>query len=171
MMPILAAWDTLALKYVAMALVAIWLTLLLVWLRQRRLRLAVWLGAVALSALLVWLALGSGFSIRLPYPYAELQILQHVVHGNRVHALARPVGHPEMAPIHIVFSIDPGTKKGARLRKSFFDALRAREGKKHNLPIILDRRAFRVRFGKLKYRTSSPFPPKRIPVQRNRGMQ
>ncbi len=167
MMPLLAAWDTLALKYAAMALFAIWGTLWLAWMRHRRPALA-WAGTLALAAALAWLALGSGFSIRLPYPYDELQILQHVVHGNRVHALARPVGHPEMAPIHIVFSIDPGTKKGARLRKSFFDALRAREGKRHALPIILDRRGFRVRFGKLKYRPSQPFPPKQVPEIRHR---
>jgi hypothetical protein len=162
MTKLLAAWDLLAVKYVLLALLAIWATLLLVWLRRRW---WAWLGTLLLAAVLVWLALGIGFSVRLPYPYDELQILRHVVHGNRVHALVRPVGRPELPPVHMIFSIDPGTKTGARLRKSFFDALRAREGKKHNLPIILDRRAFRVRFGKLKYRTSSPFPPKRPPLQ------
>ena len=155
------SWDWLALKYAALVLLAIWGTLALA--RVRR-RWWAWLAALALSFALAWLALGSGFSIRLPSPYARMAVLQYVVHGNRVHALARPVDHPRMAPLHIIFSIDPGSKTGARMRKTFFRAVRARQQSRDaKRPIIIDMRGYRALFGKLKYKTSTPLPPKRVP--------
>ncbi len=152
--------DTLTLKYILLALLAIWGTLLI--LRLRALR-AAWLAGTAVFLAIVWLALGSGFSIRLPYHHRKMVIITYTTHKNRVHALARPLGRPEAEPVHIVFSIDPGTRAGARMRKSFFDAVRAREGRRHSTRIVIDMRGYMTDQGVYKYRIPPPLPPKTPP--------
>lgn len=149
--------DTLAAKYLLLFLLAIWGTLLILHLRDRHIA---WLAGLALFLVMAWLALGTAFSIRLPYPHERVQVLTYVVHGKRVHALVRPLGRPKAEPLHVVFSIDPGTRAGARMRKSFFSAVRAREGKSHKPPIIINMRGYMTEQGVYKYKLPPPLPPK-----------
>lgn len=58
--------------------------------------------------------------------------------------------------MHIVFSIDPDNPVGARMRKSFFDAVRAREGKHHKASIIIDMRGYMTDQGINKTRQPPP---------------
>ncbi len=152
--------DTLAAKYLLLFLLAIWGTLLILRLRDRHIA---WLAGLALFLIMAWLALGTAFSIRLPYQHERVQVLTYVVHGKRVHALVRPVGRPRAEPMHVVFSIDPGTRAGARMRRSFFAAVRAREGKSHKPPIIINMRGYMTEQGVYKYKLPPPLPPKTQP--------
>jgi len=152
--------DTLAAKYLLLFLLAIWGTLLILRIRERRIA---WLAGLALFLIMAWVALGTAFSIRLPYQHERVQVLTYVVHGKRVHALVRPPGRPKAEPMHVVFSIDPGTRTGARMRKSFFAAVRAREGKSHKPPIIINMRGYMTEQGVYKYRLPPPLPPKTQP--------
>ncbi|HHN72943.1 MAG TPA: hypothetical protein ENK13_02530 [Thermopetrobacter sp.] len=149
--------DTLMLKYAALVGLAIWGTLLI--LRLRRHWLA-WAAGALLFAAIVWLALGSGFSIRIPQPHRKMVVIVWTAHGERVHALARPLGRPDAEPLHIVFSIDPGTPRGARMRRQFFAAVRAREGRPDHPRIIIDTWGYGVDQGVPKYRLPGVLPPK-----------
>ena len=152
--------DTLAAKYLLLFLLAIWGTLLILRIRERRIA---WLAGLALFLAMAWVALGTAFSIRLPYQHERVQVLTYVVHGKRVHALVRPLGKPKAEPMHVVFSIDPGTRAGARMRKSFFAAVRAREGKSHKPPIIINMHGYMTEQGVYKYKLPPPLPPKTQP--------
>ena len=152
--------DPLVLTYSALVALAIFGLLLVTRLRNRWLA---WLAGLAVTAAVIWLALGSGFSIRLPYHHSRMQVIVFTVHGQRVHALARPVDDPRAQPMHIVFSIDPSTAAGARMRKSFFAAVRRREGKAHKEKIIINMRGYMTEQGTYKYRIPPPLPPKQRP--------
>jgi len=156
-----ALLDTLAVKYALLFLLAIWGTLLI--LRLRGKAVLAWLTGLVLFLVMAWMALGTGFSIRLPYQHERVQVLTYVVHGKRVHALVRPLGKPKAEPMHVVFSIDPGTRAGARMRRSFFAAVRARQGKSHKPPIIINMRGYMTEQGVYKYKLPPPLPPKTQP--------
>ncbi|MCG8102965.1 MAG: hypothetical protein N0C91_11335 [Candidatus Thiodiazotropha endolucinida] len=109
--------------------------------------------------LIAYIALGSGFSIRIPYLHNKMEILVYTIHNERVHALAHPLGKPG-EPLHIVFSIDQDTEGGGKMRKTFFDAVRAREGRRHKTNIIIDMRGYMTDQGDYKYQAAPALPPK-----------
>ena len=148
--------DPLTLKYLLLALLAIWGVLVM--LKVKRRILAYLLGTFIFIGI-VYLALGSGFSIRFPYPHNKMEIIVYTVYEDRVHALAHPLNQPG-EPMHIVFSVDPDTRMGAQMRKSFFDAVRAREGKRHQTNIIINMRGYMTELGEYKYDVISSRPPK-----------
>ncbi|WP_038034104.1 hypothetical protein [Thermopetrobacter sp. TC1] len=149
--------DRLLLTYAALLILALWGVLLIR--RVKRLWLA-WAAGVLVFFALVWLALGTGFSIRIPQPHRKMVILVWTVHGERVHALARPLNEPDAAPVHIVFSIDPKSKRGARMRSQFFAAVRKREGLPGKRLIVIDTWGYGVDAGVHKYDVPQSLPPK-----------
>ena len=92
-----------------------------------------------------------------------MEVVVYTVHNNRVHALAHPYKRPG-EPMHIVFSIDPNTRPGAMMRKSFYDAVRAREGRQHKTNIIIDMRGHMTEQGDYKYDVVPALPPKQQPI-------
>ena len=119
--------DPLTVKYLALGILAIW-GVLAIMVMYRRYSGYI-LGTIVFLSI-AYIALGSGFSIRIPYIHNKMEIVVYTVHDNRVHALAHPYKQPG-EPMHIVFSIDPNTRPGAMMRKSFYDAVRARERPQH----------------------------------------
>ncbi|MEN8226207.1 MAG: hypothetical protein ABFS05_12690 [Bacteroidota bacterium] len=148
--------DPLTLKYLLLFILAIWGSLIIVALKHRMLALI--LGTVIFLTI-GYVALGSGFSIRIPYIYEKMEIIVYTTYEDRVYALARPPGS-SVQPMHIIFSIDRGSRDGALMRKSFFDAVRAREGKPHKTKIIINMRRYTAEQGVLKYEATPPLPPK-----------
>lgn len=148
--------DPLTAKYLALAIIAIWGVLTIITLKHRFLR---YLLGTGIFLLIAYLALGTGFSIRIPYLHDKMEVMVYTVHEERVHALAHPLNNPG-EPMHIVFSIDPDNPVGARMRKSFFDAVRAREGKRHKTNIIIDMRGYMTDQGIKKYQAAPALPPK-----------
>ena len=149
--------DSLLLTYAALVVLAIWGVVLI--LRLRGMWLA-WIAGVVVFLLIAWLALGTGFSILIPQPHRKMEVINWTVHEKRVHALARPLDDPKATPVHIVFSIDPGTRRGARMRKQFFDAVRRREGERGRPKIVIDTWAYGVDAGVRKYELPTQLPPK-----------
>ncbi len=149
--------DSLLLTYAALVILAIWGTLLTVRLRRRW---WAWAAGAVVFLIIAWLALGTGFSILVPQPHRKMVVVNWTVHGKRVHALARPLDAPHAAPVHIVFSIDEGTRRGARMRKQFFDAVRRREGERGRPKIVIDTWAYGVDAGVRKYDLPTRLPPK-----------
>ncbi|MBL3528967.1 MAG: hypothetical protein JMN27_01910 [gamma proteobacterium endosymbiont of Lamellibrachia anaximandri] len=148
--------DPLTLKYLLLAVFAIWGSLAVIATRRS---FASFLLGSGVFLIIAYIALGSGFSIRLPYLHEKMELIVYTVHQERVHALAHPLNRPG-EPIHIVFSIDPDTRAGARMRKSFFDAVRAREGKRHQTKIVIDMRGHFTDLGVYKYEVPPAMPPK-----------
>ncbi|MCU7809648.1 MAG: hypothetical protein KZQ77_00220 [Candidatus Thiodiazotropha sp. (ex Notomyrtea botanica)] len=148
--------DPLTAKYLLLFIVAIWGVLTVVY--TKRHFTGYLLGTVIFLSI-GYIALGSGFSIRLPYLHDKMEILVYTIHKERVHALAHPLGKPD-EPLHIVFSIDPDTAGGGKMRKTFFDAIRAREGKRHKTSIVIDMHGYMTDHGVYMYETAPPLPPK-----------
>ncbi|MEW7995823.1 MAG: hypothetical protein G8D81_20710 [gamma proteobacterium symbiont of Clathrolucina costata] len=148
--------DPLTAKYLFLFLIAIWGVLVIISAGRRY-------GGYMLGALffllIAYIALGSGFSIRIPYLHNKMEILVYTIHNERVHALAHPLGKPG-EPLHIVFSIDQDTEGGGKMRKTFFDAVRAREGRRHKTNIIIDMRGYMTDQGDYKFQAAPAFPPK-----------
>ncbi|MCG7879320.1 MAG: hypothetical protein JAY75_09005 [Candidatus Thiodiazotropha taylori] len=148
--------DPLTAKYLFLFLIAIWGVLVIISAGRRY-------GGYMLGALffllIAYIALGSGFSIRIPYLHNKMEILVYTIHNERVHALAHPLGKPG-EPLHIVFSIDQDTEGGGKMRKTFFDAVRAREGRRHKTNIIIDMRGYMTDQGAYKYQAAPALPPK-----------
>ncbi|MEW8535864.1 MAG: hypothetical protein AB2565_13080 [Candidatus Thiodiazotropha endolucinida] len=148
--------DPLTAKYLFLFLIVIWGVLVIISAGRRY-------GGYMLGALffllIAYIALGSGFSIRIPYLHNKMEILVYTIHNERVHALAHPLGKPG-EPLHIVFSIDQDTEGGGKMRKTFFDAVRAREGRRHKTNIIIDMRGYMTDQGDYKYQAAPAFPPK-----------
>ncbi|OOZ16079.1 hypothetical protein BOW28_11525 [Solemya velum gill symbiont] len=107
--------DPTLLKYLVLALVVIWGMLFIIFVKRR---LITFLSGVVLFFVIGYLALGTGFSIRIPYQHDKMEIIVYTVFYDRVHALAHPLKVPS-EPMHIVFSIDPNNPAGAQMRKSF----------------------------------------------------
>ncbi len=149
--------DSLLLTYAALVVLAIWGAMLILRLRGHWLA---WLAGVVVFLLIAWLALGTGFSILIPQFHRKMVVINWTVHEKRVHALARPLDDPTAAPVHIVFSIDPGTRRGARMRKQFFDTVRRREGVRGRPKIVIDMWAYGVDAGVRKYDLPGQLPPK-----------
>ncbi|OOY49435.1 hypothetical protein [Solemya velum gill symbiont] len=148
--------DPTLLKYLVLALVVIWGMLFIIFVKRR---LITFLSGVVLFFVIGYLALGTGFSIRIPYQHDKMEIIVYTVFYDRVHALAHPLKVPS-EPMHIVFSIDPNNPAGAQMRKSFFDAVRKREEEFHKTSLVLDMRGFMVDMGEYKYEVASTLPPK-----------
>ena len=149
--------DSLLLTYAALVVLAIWGVVLI--LRLRGLWLA-WMAGVVVFAFIAWLALGTGFSIRIPQFHRKMVVINWTVHEERVHALAKPLNAPQAAPVHIVFSIDAGTRRGARMRKEFFDAVRRRQNERGRPKIVIDMWRQGVDAGVFKYELPRQLPPK-----------
>ncbi len=149
--------DTLLVTYAALVILVLWGVLLIR--RVKRLWLA-WLAGVIVFCVIAWLALGTGFFIRIPQLHRKMVVLVWTVHGERVHALARPLDAPEATPVHIVFSIDPSSRRGARMRAQFFAAVRKREGLRRRVPIVIDMWGYGVDAGVHKYDVPQSLPPK-----------
>lgn len=151
--------DLLTVKYLLLLALAIWGTLGVMMIRRK-------IPALLLGTLLfltiAYLSIGSGFAIRIPYVHEKMEVLVYTIHENRVHALARPLDS-RAQPMHIVFSIDPGSKAGAGMRESFFAAVRAQEGKRHKTKIVVNMRRYVTEQGVFKYEASPPLPPKQLP--------
>ena len=150
--------DPLTLKYLLLAILAIWGMYMAVAIRGR---LPAYLLGVAVFLAIIYFALGSGFSIRIPHVHQKMEVIIYTVHENRVHALAHPVNKPG-EPLHIVFSIDPKTQKGAQMRKSFFEAIRKREEQAHKSRIIVDMRGYMTDQGEKKFEIPAGLPPKTL---------
>ena len=148
--------DPLTIKYLTLFLIAFWGVLVVI--SAGRHYNGYLIGALVFLVI-AYLALGSGFSIRIPYLHDKMEILVYTIHNERVHALAHPLGKPS-EPLHIVFSIDQDTEGGGKMRKSFFDAVRAREGRRHKTKIIIDMRGYMTDQGDYKYEAAPAFPPK-----------
>lgn len=148
--------DPLAAKYAVVIILAIWGVMAVMAAGRRTLSLLI---GIAAFLGLAYALLGTGFSIRLPSLHSKMEVIVYTTHNNRVHALAHPLGKPG-EPMHIVFSVDPATDDGARMRKSFFDAVRAREGKKYKPNIIIDMRGYMTDQGVKKFDVIPPLPPK-----------
>ena len=148
--------DLLTTKYFLLMILSIWGVLAIISLKQK---LPAFLLGLVVFITLAYLALGTGFSIRIPYMHDKMEIIVYTIYEQRVHALAHPLGKPG-EPIHIVFSIEPGTKAGSQMRKSFFDAVRAREGKRHKTNIIIDMDGYMIDHGVYKFGSSPVLPPK-----------
>ncbi|MCU7936144.1 MAG: hypothetical protein KZQ99_14915 [Candidatus Thiodiazotropha sp. (ex Dulcina madagascariensis)] len=148
--------DPLTAKYLLLFIIAIWGVLAIIY--ARRHFTGYIFGALIFLAI-TYIALGSGFSIRIPYLHDKMEILVYTIHNERVHALAHPLGKPG-EPLHIVFSVDQDTEGGGKMRKTFFDAVRAREGKRHKTNIIIDMRGQMTDQGVYKYETAPALPPK-----------
>lgn len=149
--------DPLMAKYMVVIILAIW-GVMAVMAAGRS--LAGLLIGIGVFAGLAYAVMGTGFSIRLPSVHSKMEVVVYTTHNNRVHALAHPLNRPG-EPVHIVFSVDPATEDGARMRKSFFDAVRAREGKRYKPNIIIDMRGYMTEQGVKKYDLIPPLPPKR----------
>ncbi|MCU7853643.1 MAG: hypothetical protein KZQ80_15670 [Candidatus Thiodiazotropha sp. (ex Monitilora ramsayi)] len=148
--------DPLTAKYLLLFIVAIWGVLTVVYTKGHFIG---YLFGTVIFLSIAYIALGSGFSIRLPYLHDKMEILVYTIHNERVHALAHPLGKPD-EPLHIVFSIDPDTDGGGKMRKTFFDAVRAREGKRHKTSIVIDMHGYMTDHGVYMYETAPPLPPK-----------
>ena len=148
--------DPLTVKYLLLAIAAIWGVLAIIAIGRR---FPGFLLGTCVFLFIAYIALGSGFSIRIPYMHDKMEVIVYTVNNERVHALAHPLNHPG-EPMHIVFSIDPDTHVGARMRKSFFDAVRAREGKSHKTSIIIDMSGYMTEHGVYKYEVTPTMPPK-----------
>ena len=148
--------DPLTVIYLLLFALAIWGALALMAVGRRY--PAFFLGVATFLAV-AYAALGSGFSIRIPYFHQKMEVVVYTTYKNRVHALAHPEGRPG-EPLHIVFSINPASRKGGRMRKSFFDAVRAREGKRHKGKIIVDMRGYMTEQGEKKFKIPRVFPLK-----------
>ena len=148
--------DPLTLKYLLLSALAIWGVLMIVFSGKR---IRSYLVGAGVFLCIAYLALGTGFSIRIPYAHDKMEIIVHTVYSDRVHALAHPLGQPG-EPMHIVFSVDPDTKMGAQMRKSFFSAVRAREGKQHQSNIIIDMRGNMAELGEYRYDVTPHLPVK-----------
>lgn len=148
--------DPLTLKYLLLAVLAIWSVLVVIAIGRT---LVAFLLGVCVFLAIAYIALGSGFSIRIPHIHQKMEVVVYTTHKDRVHALAHPLNRPG-EPMHIVFSIDPGTRAGAQMRKSFFDAVRAREGESHKTKIVIDMRGYMTDQGIYKYEIPPPLPPK-----------
>ena len=157
--------DTLTAKYLLLTLAAIWGVFLVIAARRK---IPGYLVGTTLFLLIAYLALGTGFSIRLPYPHGKMEIITYTVYQDRVHALAHPFRKPA-EPMHIVFSIDPETRRGAMMRKSFFDAVRAREGRRHKTNIVIDMRGYMTDQGVYKFEAAPALPPKQTPPGNQTG--
>ncbi|MEW8026259.1 MAG: hypothetical protein AB2792_14765 [Candidatus Thiodiazotropha sp.] len=148
--------DPLTFKYLFLFIIAFWGVLVII---SAGRRYAGYILGALFFLLIAYIALGSGFSIRIPYLHDKMEILVYTIHNERVHALAHPLGKPG-EPLHIVFSIDQDTEGGGKMRKTFFDAVRAREGRRHKTNIIIDMRGYMTDQGDYKYETAPAFPPK-----------
>lgn len=148
--------DPLTLKYLLLAVLAIWGILMVIATGRT---FAAFILGTGVFLTIVYIALGSGFSIRIPYPHQKMEVIVYTVHNNRVHALAHPLKQPS-EPMHIVFSIDPNTPAGAQMRRSFFNAVRAREDEMHKTRIVIDMRGYMTDQGVYKYQTPPPLPLK-----------
>ena len=148
--------DPLTLKYLLLTLLAIWGVLAIV---ASRGRYTAYLLGLGVFLAIAYLALGSGFSIRLPHVHGKMEVIVYTIHNDRVHALAHPLEQPG-EPIHIAFSIDPDTERGRRMRRSFFDAVRAREGKRRETRIIIDMRGYMAEHGTREHETTPALAPK-----------
>lgn len=148
--------DPLMIKYMLLPIIAIW-GVLAIFTQGRRIPTFI-LGTVIFLSI-VYMALGTGFSIRIPYLHGKMEVVVYTVYQKRVHALAHPLNQPG-EPMHIVFSIDPDTPKGAQMRKSFYEAVRAREERAHKSNIIVDMRGYMTEQGEYKYEVVPSFPPK-----------
>jgi len=146
----------LTLTYLLLPLLIIWVVLLIM--TPRRVYLIFLLG-IGLFLGIGYLSLGIGFSIRIPSVHDKMEVLVYTVHNDRVHALVHPLGKIA-EPIHIVFSIDPKTPPGKRMRKSFFSAVRAHEEKRHETKIIIDMRGYLTDLGEYQHEVPPPLPPK-----------
>jgi hypothetical protein len=153
--------DAMTLKYLLLGLAAIWGVLTIIAVGRK---FPGFLLGTGIFLLIAYIALGTGFSARIPYFHNKMEIVVYTVHDNRVHALAHPFNKPG-EPMHIVFSIDPTTHPGAIMRKSFFDAVRSREGKLHKTNIVIDMGRYIIDQGVYRYETAPPLPPKEIPIQ------
>ncbi|MCM8857779.1 MAG: hypothetical protein LC541_19385 [Candidatus Thiodiazotropha sp.] len=148
--------DPLTAKYLLLFLLAIWGTLIII---SAGRHFAGYILGTIIFLVIAYIALGTGFSIRIPYLHNKMEILVYTIHNERVHALAHPLGKPG-EPLHIVFSIDQDTEGGGKMRKTFFDAVRAREGKRHKTNIVIDMRGHMTDQGVYKYETPPVLPPK-----------
>ena len=148
--------DPLTLKYLLLAVLAIWGVFTMLWFRRG---IPAYLLGILTFLAVAYLALGSGFSIRIPYFHQQMEVLVYSVHENRVHALAQPLDQPG-EPIHIVFSIDPKTNSGVRMRESFFKAVREREEDDHRRKLIINMRGYMTEQGEQKYESPETLPPK-----------
>ena len=148
--------DTLTVKYLLLTFVAIWGVLAII---STGRKYSGFIVGVVIFLLIVYFALGSGFSIRIPSMHNKMEILVYTIYRDRVHALAHPLNEPG-EPMHIVFSIDPRTEPGIRMRKSFFDAVRSREGKRYKTNIVIDVKGYMTDQGVFKYDAPPPLPPK-----------
>jgi len=148
--------DALTAKYLLLAVAAIWGVLAIIATRRR---LPGYILGVTLFLVIAYIALGSGFSIRIPYLHNKMEVIVYTVHDDRVHALAHPMGTPD-EPMHIVFSIDPHTNAGARMRKSFFNAVRSREESGHKTNIIINMRGHMTEQGERNYEVLGGLPRK-----------
>lgn len=148
--------DTLTLKYLLLTAVAIWGVLLIIFTGRKY---AGFVTGAIVFLVIAYFALGSGFSIRIPYTHEKMEVLVYTIHNDRVHALAHPLNEPG-EPMHIVFSIDPDTKLGIRMRKSFFEAVRSRESKRYRTNIIIDMKGYMTDQGEFKHESPEPLPPK-----------
>ena len=148
--------DPLLLKYLLMLLLAVWG---LLFVSRRGKGFSGYLVGVLVFLVITYAALGTGFSIHIPYFHNKMEIVTYTTYDERVHALAHPFGEPG-EPMHIVFSIDPDTKMGGQMRKTFFDAVRAREGKRHQSNIIIDMKGYKADIGVYKYAVAPALPEK-----------
>ena len=148
--------DLLTAKYLLLFFIAIWGVLTIIYARHH---FTAYLIGTTVFLVIAYIALGSAFSIRIPYLHEKMEILVYTIHKERVHALAHPLGKPG-EPLHIVFSIDQDTEGGGRMRETFFDAVRAREGKRHKTNIVIDMRGHMTDQGVYKYETAPALPPK-----------
>ncbi len=145
-----------SLTYLLLPLLVIWAALLVM--TPRRVYLIFLLG-IGLFLTVGYMALGSGFSIRLPSVHDKMEVMAYTVHGNRVHALVHPLNKLE-EPMHIVFSIDPKTPVGRTMRESFFSSVRAHEQRRNETKLVVDMRGFKVDVGEYKHSIPPALPPK-----------
>ena len=148
--------DPTSLKYMLLAFASIWGVLLVIYIKRKWIAFLV---GVTLFLTIGYVALGTGFSIRIPYQHQKMEIIVYTVFYDRVHALAHPLKVPS-EPMHIVFSIDPNNPEGARMRKGFFEAVRKREEQTHKTSLVIDMSGFMVDIGEYKYEVAPALPPK-----------
>ena len=83
--------DSLIVKYLLLGLLAIWGVLAIIGMGRRFFGFLLGTGVFLVLA---YFALGTGFSIRIPYLHDKMEIIVYTVHDDRVHALAHPLGRP-----------------------------------------------------------------------------
>ncbi|MES9957732.1 MAG: hypothetical protein ABW120_06095 [Sedimenticola sp.] len=148
--------DALTAKYLLLTFAAIWGVVAVIAIGRK---FPGFLMGTAVFLVIGYFALGTAFSIRIPYHHDKMEILVYTIHDDRVHALAHPLNRPG-EPMHIVFSIDPHTHPGANMRRTFFDAVRSREGKRHKTNIVIDMKGHMTEQGVFKFESAPPMPPK-----------